>query len=175
MEVCVILTRSSSALSHSNGNIFLWFGQTEVKQGEGEEGSGGSACFALVLARVSESYIVEYYSSTAICSNRVRGKRVVDRKNRFLEWKVMIRGDVLTSERTVFCDLTYLFSCDHGYNIHPLFPHHLPEVMARVWQRPLGSNVVPLLSTYSNLGVRRKKKNTVSAQILSSVCARTAL
>lgn len=63
--------------------------------------------------------------------------------------------DLLASERNVFCAFTYLLSCDHGYNIHPLLPHHLPEVVARVWQRPLGSNVVPLLSSYSDLGVRK--------------------
>lgn len=72
----------------------------------------------------------------------------------------MITGDLLTSKRDISCDFTYLFSCDHGYNIHPLFPDHLPEVMARVWQRPLGSNVVPLLSTYRNLGVTETNQQT---------------
>lgn len=84
-------------------------------------------------------------------------KKGCRQKNRLLEWELTIIGDSLTSERTVLRDFTYLFSCDHGYNIHPLFPHHLPEVMARVWQRSLGSNVVPLFSTYSNLEVKKNK------------------
>lgn len=96
-----------------------------------------------------------------ICSNRASGKRIVDRKKRFLKWEVMITGDLLSSERTGLCDFTYLLSCDHGYNIHPLFPHHLPEVMACVWQRPLGSNIVPFLSTYSNLGGKEQKIQSV--------------
>lgn len=37
----------------------------------------------------------------------------------------------------------YLFRGDHGDHVGSLLPHHLPEVMARVWQGPLGGNVVP--------------------------------
>lgn len=81
----------------------------------------------------------------------------------------MIMGGLLTSEGAALCDFTYLFSCDHGYHIHPLFPHHLPEVMARVRQRPLGSDVVPLFSTYSNLGVRQKPNPKQSVPKLSGV------
>lgn len=37
----------------------------------------------------------------------------------------------------------YLFRGDHGDHVGSLLPHHLPEVMARVRQGPLGGNVVP--------------------------------
>lgn len=141
--------------------------------------NGCSASFTLVLAKTN----VRKLQNTVLEQSRrmfKESKRKKDCwwKNRLMEWEAMIMGDWLTSERSMFCDFTYLFSCDHGYNIHPLFPYHLPEVMARVWQRSLGSNVVPLLSAYSNLGWRKKKeskKKKVSAQVLSSTCARTAL
>lgn len=41
----------------------------------------------------------------------------------------------------------YLFSCDHGDDGDSLFPHHLPEVLARVRQGTLCGDVAPLLST----------------------------
>lgn len=41
----------------------------------------------------------------------------------------------------------HLFSSDHGDDGDALFPHHLPEVLTRVWQGPLRGDVVPLLST----------------------------
>lgn len=45
----------------------------------------------------------------------------------------------------------YLLRGDHGDHICSLLPHHLPEVVARVWQGPLGGYVVPFRPTDHHL------------------------
>lgn len=45
----------------------------------------------------------------------------------------------------------YLLCGDHGDHIRSLLPHHLPEVMACVWQRPLSGDVVPFCPTNHHL------------------------
>lgn len=50
--------------------------------------------------------------------------------------------------RVVNMKTMHLFSSNHGDDGDTLFPHHLPEVLTRVWQRTLRGNVAPLLSTY---------------------------
>lgn len=45
----------------------------------------------------------------------------------------------------------YLLCGDHGDHVCSLLPHHLPEVVARVWQGPLGGYVVPFRPTDHHL------------------------
>lgn len=45
----------------------------------------------------------------------------------------------------------YLFGGDHGNHVCSLLPHHLPEVVACVWQGPLGGYVVPFCPTDHHL------------------------
>ena len=45
----------------------------------------------------------------------------------------------------------YLLRGDHGDHVGSLFPHHLPEVMACVWQGPLSGDVVPFCPTNHHL------------------------
>ena len=45
----------------------------------------------------------------------------------------------------------YLLCSDHGDHVRSLLPHHLPEVVARVWQGPLSGDVVPFCPTDHHL------------------------
>lgn len=51
----------------------------------------------------------------------------------------------------------YLFCSDHGNHVCSLLPHHLPEVMARVWQGPLSGYVVPFCPTNHHLETKESK------------------
>lgn len=46
---------------------------------------------------------------------------------------------------------SYLLCRDHGDHVHPLLPHHLPEVMAGMWQGSLSGDVVPFRPTNHHL------------------------
>lgn len=45
----------------------------------------------------------------------------------------------------------YLLCSDHGDHVRSLLPHHLPEVVASVWQGPLSGDVVPFCPTDHHL------------------------
>lgn len=67
----------------------------------------------------------------------------------------------------------YLLSGNHGDDVDPLLPHHLPEVGAGVGQRALGGNVVPLLPSDHHLGEAKPntRVNSLSMTIISFTTA----
>lgn len=63
---------------------------------------------------------------------------------------------------------TYLLCRHHGDHVGALFPHHLPELVARMWQWPLCGYVVPLHTACHHLEKKPGHEGTLGAAILGS-------
>lgn len=66
------------------------------------------------------------------------------------------------------CMCVYLLGCNHGDDVNPLLPDHLPEVGTGAGERALGGNVAPLLPSDHHLGKHTHMKNQLVEIIVTA-------